>query len=457
MSQPFVIALREALQCSFILSIALSYGGAWERRRVFLAGVFAASIAGFSINYIPSLLNRLPGNETWTFLRYISESAVYYAAIAASLRRFSPSAFLSKSGFFVLGFFLFFFEARDLGFLARDTGLMKENMQAALASVLLGTAAGFAPLLFIKTLRSKIPIDRALNLPGLLALAGALKLSLGGVSELENGSLPTSLENGILTFLKGIVGHLQSGLLLTGHPFLNTPLSGLFRFLEGDRAAMALTVIFLVAPPVFILIGLFSKAEPFVGDISTAAQRRLSIASFRSEQFFKAMPALSSFVMILILIHSVNISLNPLTEPVPMPVRESNDAPGLLKIPLTDASGDFTDGKLRKYIYFYGDKQILFLAILKPDGAAGVALDECEICRPAEWNKSAFGYAQRGEHLVCKYCMTPIPLPTINSPGGCNPIPLPYKIDEKNIFISLNDLIRVYKSANALEKRGMHL
>ena len=93
---------------------------------------------------------------------------------------------------------------------------------------------------------------------------------------------------------------------------------------------------------------------------------------------------------------------------------------------------------------------------MKPDGTIGLALDECEICKPAEWNTSALGYAQRGEHLVCKYCMSPIAIPTVNEPGGCNPVPVPYAIDEDNIMLRLDDLVRVYDALKNLEKKGTH-
>ncbi|MCK4912037.1 MAG: DUF2318 domain-containing protein, partial [Thermodesulfovibrionales bacterium] len=107
--------------------------------------------------------------------------------------------------------------------------------------------------------------------------------------------------------------------------------------------------------------------------------------------------------------------------------------------------------------YLYGREVIRFIAIMKPDGTVGVGLDECEICDPPKWNKKAQGYAQRGDHLVCKYCMTPIPTNTVNRPGGCNPIPLPFVLEDGRITIETGELIRIWRAAEKLDKKGSHL
>jgi len=108
-------------------------------------------------------------------------------------------------------------------------------------------------------------------------------------------------------------------------------------------------------------------------------------------------------------------------------------------------------------VYYAGSKQVLFLAIMKPDGTVGIALDQCEICRPADWNKDARGYAQQGANLFCKYCVTPITTNSVNTPGGCNPIPVPFTIVESTIVIDRGELVSVFDKAEALERKGTHL
>ncbi|MEE9523831.1 MAG: DUF2318 domain-containing protein, partial [Thermodesulfovibrionales bacterium] len=227
-------------------------------------------------------------------------------------------------------------------------------------------------------------------------------------------------------------------------------------FMGGDRSALTITVLLFMAPPIFILVRLFAVPDPVVKDIEVKAHKRLKIAFFRKDLLLQSAPVIMALLVLIILIHSVNISLNPMYAPTPVPVRES-EYDNQIRIPLSDKMGDLSDEKLRKYVYYYGNKAIIFIAILKPDGSMGVALDECEICRPAEWNKAAQGYSQRGKHLVCNYCMTPIPLPTIGNPGGCNPIPLPFSLIDDNIVIDADALIRLHKKVREMEKKGTHL
>jgi len=459
MFEPFLIAFREAFQCAVILGFILIYPKIKDRKAYYIslfAGVFAAFISGSPLGYFPNISKLLWDNKTWTFWRYISEITIFYLSIVFVILKIKPSVFAVSSGLFILGFFLFLFEARAVGFLIRDIGAMKGTLNSITVVGLAGIIAGFAPLFFLKKSLTKIHLKGALTLSSLLLLTGALKFAFGGVSGIEDNDLLITLQRGLLIFLEGAVKHMQSVLLIPEHPFISVPFAGLARFLSGDRTAVSLMVIFIMFPPLFVLISLFARPDPIVNDTQVKAQKRLKIAFFRTELIYQTIPVLFSFLILVILIHSANISMNPLYEPVPAPVREGEN-PDLLMIPLSDKFGDFTDGKLRKYVYYYGNKQIIFLAILKADGSVGVALDECEICRPAEWNKDARGYAQKGDHLICKYCMTPIALPTINNPGGCNPIPIPFKIEDKNIAISLTDLINTHKFAEALDKKGTHL
>jgi hypothetical protein len=457
MSQSFLASLREALQCAFLLVLAAGCPGVMERARALLAGVAIAFLAGFTLSYIPALAGCLPPNEAWAFPRYLFEIVIFYLGLVLVIKRIALPSHLLGVSIFAFGFLLYFFESRALGFLVHDVGLMKEDVSGTFAMALLGDAVGFSPLIILKKQIRKIPVEKALTPSALLVSIGALKFAYGGVGEIEEGNIFAVLQGGIGLFMENAVEHLQYVLMLTGHQFMDVPLTGLAGFLSGDRTATTLLVLMLMLPPVYILVNLFSRPDPDVSDIGVAAERRLRIAFFRREMLYLSVPAVASFLVILVSLHAVNVSMNPLSEPTPIPVRESEEMESMLGIPLSDRLGDFTDEKLRKYVYYYGSKQIIFIAIMRPDGTPGIALDECEICKPAEWNKSAQGYAQRGDHLVCKYCMTPIPVSTVNEPGGCNPIPIPFRMEEGSIVISMDDLIRVYKETKKLHKKGTHL
>lgn len=87
------------------------------------------------------------------------------------------------------------------------------------------------------------------------------------------------------------------------------------------------------------------------------------------------------------------------------------------------------DGKLHRFIYTAADGTgVRFIVIKKSGSAYGVGLDACEICGPA-------GYYQRKGQVVCKNCDVVINISTIGFKGGCNPVPLEYKIAAGNISV----------------------
>ncbi len=458
MQQIFLIAFREAAQCVLLLSLLLLFPPIINNNKYYgslTAGAAAAVIAGFLIGFNLFMSSSMPSNETWAFWRHVSEAAIFYSGLALLIVRPKVSSTLIYSGLFTIGFFLIFFESREVGFLTLDSAELSDNSAGIIISAIAGFFAGAALLLPVIRFIRKIARNIISILPGFLMLVGAWKFISGGTGELEKTGFFMALQTGIMNFLDRAVGHLQSALLITRHSFINAPFEGLAVFLSGDRMAMTLAFIFFIIPPVFMLLYLFARPDPIASEINTRAYNRLSAAFFRKSLAYEAAPALAAFIMLLVMMHMVNLSANPLYEPVPMPVKEIEGRQAV-KLPLSDSLGHFTDKKLRKYVYYYGHKQIFFIAILKPDGSVGVALDECEICRPADWNKDAQGYAQRGENLICKYCVTPIPVASVNSPGGCNPIPLPFTMDDENIIIAVSDLIRLYNEVRALEKKGSH-
>ena len=95
-------------------------------------------------------------------------------------------------------------------------------------------------------------------------------------------------------------------------------------------------------------------------------------------------------------------------------------------------------------------------ALMKPDGSVKTCLDECEICEPAQWNRKARGYAQRGKNLVCKYCVTPIAIHSVGQPGGCNPVPFPSSHDADFLYVAVDEVVKAWRALEEMEKKGTH-
>ena len=91
---------------------------------------------------------------------------------------------------------------------------------------------------------------------------------------------------------------------------------------------------------------------------------------------------------------------------------------GLVQIPLEEVS----DGHLHRYAFRASDGTEVRVIIVQKGGSAfGVGLDACEICGPT-------GYFERDGQIVCRLCDVVMNKATIGLPGGCNPIPVEYRV-----------------------------
>lgn len=459
MSEAFLIALREALQASFLLAIALFSAPARSApaaRRSLLSGFAVALMLGIAAGAAPPLTRALGTHESWSFWRLVCEATLFCGSVVLLLSRRSPPPTAVNIGMFALGSLLVLFEARSLGFIVHDLGVSTGRSAAAFGSAAGGLALGALPLLLLRQRIRRLPFEQAFSPANLFLSVGALQFWFGGLSELGGESIISALQHGLRLFVNELMKSIQAALLLSDHPFLDVPFSALAEFLGSDRSALTITVLFLMAPPLVILTAVFGRPDPAVSGITTPAQRRQSVAAFRQDLALQSAPPLLAFLVLVVQLHAMNLSLNPLYDPEPVPVRVAEGS-DVLRIPITGAGSDLGDRKMRKYVYFEGSRQVLFLAIQKPDGTVGVALDQCEICRPADWNKEARGYAQQGENLFCKYCVTPITAHSVNTPGGCNPIPVPHAVRENAIIIDIRELVSLFDKAEALERKGTHL
>ncbi len=453
----FTVSFREALQCLLLAYLILTNQSVIEDRKLRLSSLagFLVSVTGaYLLSYLLFTKDIKVDIARWSFWQFFTELLIYYLSVPLMLVTLKPSRSVVSVMVFLLSFSLVFFDIRALGFYVLNSGYLKENVGGALGVSLLGMMLGFSPLLLYPLYRQRLHfLGKAVTWPVTLVFAGAFRVATGGLGEIAKDDLVVRLNNGFGRFLEDTVRVVQKELMLQKHPFLKTPYSRVFDFLSSDRMSMTLTVLALLAPVVFVLVRLFSTPDPLVYGLEGRAEKRLQIARSRRLSAYRAILPFIGFFILLVSLHTSSVTINPLYDPTPLTVR-AEDSKSIF-IPFKGKLGDLSDGRLHKYVYFWGNKQIVFLAILKSDGSVGVALDQCVICRPASWNKDAQGYAQKGKYLVCKYCMTPVLPDTVNKPGGCNPIPLPFKMTKRGVLISVDDLVRVYSAAEKLDKRGM--
>ena len=92
------------------------------------------------------------------------------------------------------------------------------------------------------------------------------------------------------------------------------------------------------------------------------------------------------------------------------------------------------DGHLHRFVYRASTgENVRYIVILKGGSAYGVGLDACEIC-------GATGYYERDNQVICKLCDVQMNKATIGTRGGCNPIPVEYRIEEGKLKIPQTEL-----------------
>jgi high-affinity iron transporter len=97
---------------------------------------------------------------------------------------------------------------------------------------------------------------------------------------------------------------------------------------------------------------------------------------------------------------------------------------GVVRIPVAQVS----DGILHRYEVDDNGVHIRFIAIEKPDKSIATAFDACEIC-------GAKGFYQDGPQLICRNCASAIVTGTVGTKGGCNPIPLESRVEGGTLIV----------------------
>ena len=101
---------------------------------------------------------------------------------------------------------------------------------------------------------------------------------------------------------------------------------------------------------------------------------------------------------------------------------------------VSEAGMQLSDGSTTE-----GGAEIRFIVIKKPNSSAyGIGLDACEICGET-------GYYERDDKVVCKLCDVVMNVNTIGFKGGCNPIPVPYTIEDGYIVLPTSGLVEYEK------------
>lgn len=230
-------------------------------------------------------------------------------------------------------------------------------------------------------------------------------------------------------------------LLVFGARFITSSLQGLLarRIIPSSHSLFMIakfsankgywfTYIILLAslvPAVSVWISSFHVHEPY----SNPAEHRKIRAKWRFRRRW-ASTLLITFVISMISLVPVKAYVNK-----PFEIAPIEDAAKVDDENVWVSFEQVEDGHLHRFAY-KTDKgiEVRFIVIKKPNSSAyGVGLDACDICGET-------GYYEKKGQVVCKLCDVVMNIQTIGFKGGCNPIVIPYTIDEGYIKVAISGL-----------------
>jgi uncharacterized membrane protein len=320
-----------------------------------------------------------------------------------------------------------------------EIALMKGGYAWTYLSALFGFAVSLMSFLLLIGRLGGL-VSRFFGIAQFLLFLSVIKLLGGGIKGFAELSLLPSVQRGVMKFVHDFVHQVFVFFMVPDHPLLKMTVWNFIGFFFGGNFALMVVLALLLLPPAMFLYHSLLGPIPEPEGALTGAEKRLIKAGVKSERRMKALPP---FIFVLVILLSWfsgrGGEVSRLYNPKPVPVVEDK---GTIIIPLTDPTMDLMDGRIHKFAFHSAGETITLLITKKPDGRLAVCLDACEICPPE-------GYGQTEGHVVCIYCMTPIPVETLGKPGGCNPIPVKAEVGDKDVRIDVSDVLLKWKAVKS--------
>jgi uncharacterized membrane protein len=443
-----LIGFKEGLKIGIIWLVFYSYLLRNDKRsliRPFYLGllfVFLSSVCSFFLlpkgisvrDYLGNLISM-----SFALFLILSVSALFHESginLLGPLQRFSFSATLKRliEGLVVFLLTLLFFLPDSIGslFFLRELSFMKESTLVYLYAFIGFSISILVLYLIVKLYKPYQWLGNFFDVPQLLLFLAMVKLLGSGIKDIAELSLIPSVQRGFMKFTHDVIHQTFVLLMVPDHPLLKTTVWNFIGIFFGSNFASFVSLFMLLFFPLLFLYHRLFKPLP-EPKASTSVEKRKIKSSLLSERRRKALPVIFFIGFILIAWFSqTEESVSQLYKPRPRPVVVDR---GVVLIPMKDPTMDLMDGSLHKFSLVHEGEEIRILVVKRPDGRLSVCLDACENCPPE-------GYAQRGSHVICIYCNTPIPVQTLGEAGGCNPIPLRAVIDERYIRIELSEILR---------------
>ncbi|MCI0589724.1 MAG: Fe-S-containing protein [Planctomycetes bacterium] len=414
MFEAFVIALREGAEAALVVGLllaALARSGRTSLKGAVYAGLAAAAAASLLLALLLSRLGVDPENEALEGLLLLA-SAILVGSLVLWMVRHGR----------------------------RLKGEIERRVEA-LAPVQAGRGArlGIFLLSFLLVGREGVELVlflgaaavRADGAPALLGGLSGLALAVGLGIAFVRGSLRVDLRRFFRVTTAMLLVFAVELLALAFHEFVEAGWirprdpGAYMRFVGPLVRNRALFLAAMILLPFAILLAGARPAPASAPAEANAAEARKLRAQARLERFWRrGFAGLALLALGTLGVHAAASSRGlELTPPVLVAARD-----GEVRVPLAGLE----ERRLHRFGLALGDRTVRFL-LWKSGEEARVALDACRLCRDE-------GYVQRGEHLVCRNCAAEIYPPTLGMEGGCNPLPLRFRVEEGEARVRIEDL-----------------
>ncbi len=403
MLQTFVITLREGVEASLVIAIAISYLRKTGRLELLPTVYRALAFAVIACIATAWALSQISYSEEafegWTLLlsaAFVLSMVIWMNKHGKTMKNEIETRLQNDNGrgrgawgVFAFVFLMIFREGVETVLLLAATRLNTSGVFEAFGAVL---GIGLAVLFGVSFIRGTIRVNirQFFQMTTVILLVVVLQLAITGLHELSEGQiLPSS--RGEMALIGPIVKN------------------DIFFFI---------TILALSAA--MILFESRKRRAPKTDGVEGAALRKIKAAANREKLWMVASCTASGLFILLItaeFVYARQSTALSSSEPVAL-------QNGTVRIPVNQVS----DGILHRYQLEDGAVHIRFIVIEKPDRTLATAFDACEIC-------GTQGFYQKGSQLICRNCSSEIVTSTVGTRGGCNPIPLKSRVEGDTLII----------------------
>ncbi len=453
--EALAVGFKEGLKIGIVSLVFYPYLVLHDRKELlkpFAFGVIIALLASCFVSLLPReiISKDIIGNVVLMSFALFLISSVGALFDASGIGLFEPFKRFFRGNtasvvVFILPLLIFLPDFAGTFLFLREISIMKEQVFITYSSAVVGFLFALALFFILNKYLKPLWIGRFFDLPQLLLFIAIVKLAAGGTKGIAEISLISSVQRGLMKFSHDVIHQTFVLLMVPDHPLLKTTVWNFIGIFFGSNLASIESLLILLFSPLIFLY--YSLLKPLPDpQAPTGAEKRKIKYLMLSDRRKKALPVLTFIAIISFLWFTRSgEEVSRLYNPKPKPVVEDK---GLVMIPVNDPTMDLRDGALHKFSLNYQGREMRILIIKRPDNMLSVCLDACEICPPE-------GYGQRGDHVVCIYCNTPIPVNTLGQPGGCNPIPLTSSIDDRFIKVEIGEILKKWEYVKSGKSKGV--